>query len=371
MELLEGAKHFTKQLTMKPGNLVIIDDMQATHAYLLSAWFTHKSHHYDTSIIHLVQNFFDKDHSHRTIGLNATYIVLFKNPRDMSQVSHLDKQVYPGGNGLLTAAYHNAAAARDHSYMVIDFNQATPEKFPLHNTLFPDEEFPEALAYGPASQPWTGRRTSNVGEGEHKDHPSTAGGVIDHHTLAVAAGLCAAEVPHQRLVRHRRCQWRPQQQRWWGCRDSTAVARKRHHCHARPRTPGVIPCNLCRHVNAICIIAKAQPRVIKLALTRTWSTPSRSAPPTSSKGTWSCSPLRSSVCALVIVRRGETFIQACGRPENLPTADSESACQEGPTNGQQLHGPAGGHCGTAAHEVRPLDRGWHRLPGQGPKTPPA
>ena len=35
---------------------------------------THKSHHYNTSIFHLVQNV----PSHRTISLNATYIVLFK-----------------------------------------------------------------------------------------------------------------------------------------------------------------------------------------------------------------------------------------------------------------------------------------------------
>ena len=96
VELLDGAKHFTEQLTMEPGTLVIVDDMQATHAPLLSSWFT-RTHHYDSSIIHLVQNIFDQDPSHRTISLNTTYIVLFKNPRDMSQVSHLDKQVYPGG----------------------------------------------------------------------------------------------------------------------------------------------------------------------------------------------------------------------------------------------------------------------------------
>ena len=113
-----------------------------------------RAHHYDSSIIHLVQNVFDKDLSHRTISLNATYIALFKNPRDMSQVSHLDKQVYPGGNGLLTAAYRDATSSRAHSYVVIDFNQSTLENFHLRNTLFPDDEFPEAFAHGPASQAW-------------------------------------------------------------------------------------------------------------------------------------------------------------------------------------------------------------------------
>ena len=154
VQLLDGAKHFTEQLTMEPGILVIINDMQATHARLVTSWFTRWAHHYDSTIIHLVQNVFDKKPNHRTISLIAIYIVLFRNPRDMSHISHLDKQVNPGGNVLLTAAYHNAMSSRAHSYVVIDFNQSTHEKFRLRNTLFPDEEFPEAFPYGPASQAW-------------------------------------------------------------------------------------------------------------------------------------------------------------------------------------------------------------------------
>ena len=92
VQLLDGAKHFTEQLTTELGTLVIVDDMQATHARLVSSWFTRWAHNYDSSIIHLVQNVFDKNPSHLTISLNATYIVLLKNPRDMSQVFHLDKQ---------------------------------------------------------------------------------------------------------------------------------------------------------------------------------------------------------------------------------------------------------------------------------------
>ena len=152
VELLDGTEHFTDAFTTEPGTLVIVDDMQATHARLVSAWFTRKSHHCDTSIIHLVQNVFDKDPSHRTISLNATYIVLFKNPRDMSQVSHLDHQAYPGGGGILTAAYRDATATRPHSYVVMDFNQSTPEKLRLRNTLFPEDDFPEAVAYSPMHQ---------------------------------------------------------------------------------------------------------------------------------------------------------------------------------------------------------------------------
>ena len=38
--------------------------------------------------------FFDRTPHHRTISLNATYLVLFRNPRDASQVEHLARQVF-------------------------------------------------------------------------------------------------------------------------------------------------------------------------------------------------------------------------------------------------------------------------------------
>lgn len=130
-----------------PGTLVVVDDLQATHSEIVSQWFTRKSHHLDCSIIYLVQNVFDKSPYHRSISLNATYLILFRNPRDMSQVSHLDKQVYPSGGKLLTRAYMSATRGIAHSYIVVDFNQSTPEDFRLRNTLFPEEDFPKAYAY--------------------------------------------------------------------------------------------------------------------------------------------------------------------------------------------------------------------------------
>ena len=50
---------------------------------MLTSWALGYHYHYETFITHLVQNIFDKDPSHRIISLDATYIVLFKNHRDM------------------------------------------------------------------------------------------------------------------------------------------------------------------------------------------------------------------------------------------------------------------------------------------------
>ena len=59
---------------------VIMNDMQPTHPCLVSDWFTHKFHLYVISILYLGQNVSHKDPSHRTISLNANYVVRFKNP---------------------------------------------------------------------------------------------------------------------------------------------------------------------------------------------------------------------------------------------------------------------------------------------------
>ena len=202
VELLDGVKHLTKQLTMEPGTLVIIDNMPVTHAHLVSIWFMRESHHYDSSIIHLVQNIFDKDPSHRTISLKATYIVLFKNPRDMSQVSYPDKQVYPGSNGLLTAAYHDATTARAHVVAMwwLTSTRQHHRNFTCATPCSPTRNFPKC-------SPMDRRR-------EHKD--ASAQLVRTRHGIRA---LCTTSPCH----RHHH--WRPQQQHWGRC-ISTADPRE-------------------------------------------------------------------------------------------------------------------------------------------------
>ena len=102
--------------------------------------------------------------------------------------------------------------------MVIDFHQAISDKFRLLSTLYSDEDFPEALACGPTSKPWTGRWTSNMGYKGSRG----GGGFICCHALAMAAGHCAAGFCHQ-LPACRRW-YRQQQRQWQGRRDN-------HDCH--------------------------------------------------------------------------------------------------------------------------------------------
>lgn len=134
-------------LKTKKRTLLIVDDLQGKDSEVVSRWFTVKSHHLTTSIIYIVQNVFDKTPHHRTISLNASHIVLFKNPRDSSQVMHLAKQVYPKDPAFLVRAYTVFTEGRPHSYIVMDFNQKTPDHLRFRSGLFPYDLFPHTYVY--------------------------------------------------------------------------------------------------------------------------------------------------------------------------------------------------------------------------------
>ena len=95
VEFREGLADLTT-LNAKKRTLVFIDHLMTETDKSVSNLFTKGSHHCNLSVLHLVQNVFDKNKHTRTISLNAHYLVIFKNPRDASQITHLAKQMYPG-----------------------------------------------------------------------------------------------------------------------------------------------------------------------------------------------------------------------------------------------------------------------------------
>ena len=68
-----------------------------------------------TSLPHIGKLSTRKDHvvlqkgkESRTISINAQYMVLFKNPRDNTQVVNLAKQMYPGRVKYMQGAFRDA-----------------------------------------------------------------------------------------------------------------------------------------------------------------------------------------------------------------------------------------------------------------------
>ena len=119
--------------------LVVIDDQMHGVGQRISSLFTKGSHHRNLSVIYIVQNLFDQHKEHRTISLNAHYLVIFKNPRDGSQIVHLAKQMYPGKTQYVRQAFA-LATRKPHGYLVVDLKQTTPEGMRLRSHIFPSDQ---------------------------------------------------------------------------------------------------------------------------------------------------------------------------------------------------------------------------------------
>ena len=119
-------------------NVVVLDDVMAETDGRVTDLFTKKSHHSNTSVIYLVQNLFPKHKESRTISLNAQYMVVFKNPRDASQVTHLAKQMYPGCVKFVQEAFKDATSV-PYGYLLVDLKQDTPEDMRLRSTILLDD----------------------------------------------------------------------------------------------------------------------------------------------------------------------------------------------------------------------------------------
>jgi len=122
--------------SLRNGMLLIIDDLMNDVDQRVIDLFTKHSHHMGVSVMFLTQNFFYKNM--RTITLNAHYLVLFKSPRDVSQVQHLAKQMYPGKSSFFVQSFKDATE-QPFSYMVVDLKPDTPDEQRLRSGIFPDE----------------------------------------------------------------------------------------------------------------------------------------------------------------------------------------------------------------------------------------
>ena len=120
--------------------LIILDDLMtdACSSSEILDIFTKHSHHYNISVFLLVQNIFHKGHFSRDISLNSKYIVLFKNPRDRSQIYHLARQICPTCPKEVVDIY-NEATVKPFSYLLFDNCQTTNDQIRLRTCIFPDE----------------------------------------------------------------------------------------------------------------------------------------------------------------------------------------------------------------------------------------
>lgn len=118
--------------------LFIFDDLmnEVSNSDTISKLFTRGSHHTDTSVACLVQNIFHQGRAMRNINLNSHYIVLFRNPRDIHQVSRMASQMYAKNKSRFMVDAYKKAVSKPHGYLVCDLHPRTNENERLKTDIF-------------------------------------------------------------------------------------------------------------------------------------------------------------------------------------------------------------------------------------------
>ena len=83
-----------------------------------------------------VQNLFHK--GLREISFNPQILVLFKNCRDVNQIAHFLRQIYPKTYKNAPEAYKDAVSS-ERGYLVIDLHCEIHDNQRLHTGIFPED----------------------------------------------------------------------------------------------------------------------------------------------------------------------------------------------------------------------------------------
>ena len=121
-------------------NLVVIDDLmhELSNDQRITSLFTKGCHHHNLSVIFILQKIFHRGKELRDMSLNCHYLVLFKSPRDSSQVNHLAKQMFPGHMKYMQEAFQDATKW-PYGYLLCDLKQETTSDFRLRSNIFSGE----------------------------------------------------------------------------------------------------------------------------------------------------------------------------------------------------------------------------------------
>lgn len=127
-----GIPHISMFKDLKP-RIVILDDLLSSVNTTVVELFTRGSHHFNISVIFVVQNLFNK--KIREISLNSHYIILMKNPREKLQTSAIARQISPENSRFICDAYKDATE-KPYGYLLLDLHQTTPEEYRVRTNIF-------------------------------------------------------------------------------------------------------------------------------------------------------------------------------------------------------------------------------------------
>ena len=122
--------------------MIVLDDLlnDVVQSREMEKLFVLGCHHRHLTTCFLNQNLYQNGRCARTIALNTTYLILFKNYRDTSQLVTLGRQLVPGHHKALVEAYKDATTSERYGYLVIDMSPHSEDRFRWRTHVFPGED---------------------------------------------------------------------------------------------------------------------------------------------------------------------------------------------------------------------------------------
>jgi hypothetical protein len=122
-------------------SLVVIDDLmdEICKSAEMCALFTRDVHHRRISVIMITQNIYHQSKYSRTISLNTSYLILMKTCRDLQQIHHLSRQMFPSTPKRLLEAYEDTTR-RPRGYLVVNnLTGSGDEDIHLSTNILPED----------------------------------------------------------------------------------------------------------------------------------------------------------------------------------------------------------------------------------------
>lgn len=124
-------------------SLIVVDDLVSRVVQDLEQLhlFSVTSHHKGASVVLISQSLYPPGKYSKSISLNCANFVLFRNPRDMRQLSTFASQVLPGRTKYFNDSLKKATEGKRFGYLLVDFSnqRMDREKYMLRTGIFPDD----------------------------------------------------------------------------------------------------------------------------------------------------------------------------------------------------------------------------------------
>ena len=125
--------------------LIVFDDMiNSSSLSELAPLFTVDARHMNMSLVFLTQRMFVNDEYFRQISQNCDYFIIFKNPRNSSEIRTLAQQITPGSLHLINM--YIEATKEPFSYLFINLTQECPPEIKYLSQFFMRENSVKCFA---------------------------------------------------------------------------------------------------------------------------------------------------------------------------------------------------------------------------------